>query len=59
MHIDFGQILEKSHFPKKLKISTNMTQNEIMMMGMENIHLKDVFKTPSLFGKNLMEIKFL
>ena len=36
-----------------------MTQNEIMMMGMENIHLKDVFKTPSLFGKNLMEIKIL
>ena len=56
MSAKFGK---KSHFPKNLKISTNMTQNEIMMMGMENIHLKDVFKTPSLFGKNLMEIKFL
>ena len=30
-----------------------MTQNEIMMMGMENIHLKDVFKTSSLFGKKI------
>jgi len=36
-----------------------MTQNEKMMTGIENIHLKDVLKTPSLFGKNLMQMKFL
>ena len=36
-----------------------MTQNEILMIRMENIHLKDVFNTPSLFGKILMEMNFL
>ena len=36
-----------------------MTQNENMMTGIENIHLKDVLKTPSLFGKNLMQMIFL
>ena len=36
-----------------------MVQNENMMTGIENIHLKDVFKTPSFFGKSLMQMNFL
>ena len=37
----------------------NSNRIEILMMGMENIHLKDVFKMSLLFGKKLMKIKFL
>ena len=37
----------------------NMNQIEILITGMENIHLKDVFKMSSLFWKKLMKIKLL
>ena len=36
-----------------------MDRMESLVAGMVNIHLKDVFKMLSLFGKNLMKMKFL
>ena len=37
----------------------NMDWMESLVTGMENIHLKDVFKMLSLFEINLMKMKFL